>query len=82
MDSLESVAHLANVPLVIEIELDRTMMTVRDILDFSTDSILRMSRSAGDNVDIRIGGALAGYGEIVILEDKMGIRITDFHEAV
>jgi len=80
MESMENVAHLAAVPLLVEIELDRTVMTVREILDFVKGSVLKMSRSAGENIDIRVGGALVGYGEIVILEDKMGVRITDFHE--
>jgi len=38
-----------------------------------------MSRSAGENIDIWVGGALIGYGEIVIIEDTMGVRITDFN---
>ena len=37
-----------------------------------------MARSAGDNIDILVGGTLIGYGEIVIIEDAVGIRITDF----
>ena len=37
-----------------------------------------MSRSAGENIDILIGGALIGFGEIVIIEDTVGVRITDF----
>jgi flagellar motor switch protein FliN/FliY len=37
-----------------------------------------MSRSAGENIDILIGGRLVGFGEIVIIEDSMGVRITDF----
>jgi len=37
-----------------------------------------MARSAGDNIDILAGGTLIGYGEIVIIEDAVGVRITDF----
>ena len=43
-------------------------------------TVIKMSRSAGENIDIRVGGALVGFGEIVILEENMGVRITDFHE--
>jgi flagellar motor switch protein FliN len=39
---------------------------------------VKMTRSAGENIDIVIGGALLGFGEIVIIEDTMGVRITDF----
>jgi flagellar motor switch protein FliN/FliY len=54
-------------------------MRVHDILQLSAGSVLKMTRSAGENIDVRIGGALIGFGEIVILEEQMGVRITDFN---
>lgn len=53
-------------------------MKISALLDLDTDSILEMPRSAGENLDIYIGGKLVGFGEIVIIETTMGIRITDF----
>lgn len=76
----EEIARLADVRLPVEVELDRKPLTVREILDLSPGMVLRMTRSAGENIDIRIGGVLMGCGEIVILEENMGVRITDFHE--
>jgi len=70
---------LADVCLEVEVELDRRVMTVREILDLDTGSVIRMNRSAGENINISIGGAVVGFGEIVIIEDSMGIRITDFN---
>jgi flagellar motor switch protein FliN len=70
---------LADVALHVEVELDRRVMTVREILDLDIGSVIRMNRSAGENIDISIGGSLVGFGEIVIIEDTMGIRITDFN---
>ena len=70
---------LADVAMQVEVELDRRVMTVREILDLDTGSVIRMNRSAGENIDISIGGSLVGFGEIVIIEDTMGIRITDFN---
>ena len=64
--------------LPIEVELDRKIMSVRSILALTTGSVMKLSRSAGENIDIRIGGILVGFGEIVILEDSTGVRITDF----
>jgi len=75
---LEEIAHLADVPIDVEVELDRKVMTIAQILRLEEDSVIRMSRSAGDNIDILIGGTLVGYGEIVIIEDAVGVRITDF----
>jgi flagellar motor switch protein FliN/FliY len=75
---LDEIAHLADVPIDVEVELDRKVMSIAQILQLEEDSVIRMSRSAGDNIDILIGGALVGFGEIVIIEDAVGVRITDF----
>jgi flagellar motor switch protein FliN len=76
----EQIAPFADLPLPVEVELDRKVLSVRQVLELAAGSVLRMTRSAGENIDIRIGGALMGFGEIVILEENMGVRITDFHE--
>jgi flagellar motor switch protein FliN/FliY len=65
--------------LDIEVELARRVLTVREVLDLDVGSVIRMGRSAGENIDIIVGGALVGFGEIVIIEDTMGVRITDFN---
>jgi flagellar motor switch protein FliN/FliY len=78
MTAAEEVANLADVPLEIEVELDRVELRIGALLDLDIDSILEMPRSAGENLDIYIGGKLVGFGEIVIIENTMGIRITDF----
>ncbi|HNY42591.1 MAG TPA: FliM/FliN family flagellar motor switch protein [Bryobacteraceae bacterium] len=70
---------LVDVDLTVEVELDRRVMTVREILDLDNGSVIRMYRSAGENINISIGGSVVGFGEIVIIEDTMGIRITDFN---
>lgn len=79
MTALEEIAHLADVPVDVEVELGRKIMTIADILQLDMDSVIRMPRSAGENIDIRVGGALIGFGEIVIIEDTVGVRITDFN---
>jgi flagellar motor switch protein FliN/FliY len=75
---LEEIAHLTDVPVEVEVELDRRVMTIAQILELEQDSVIRMKRSAGDNIDILVGGTLVGFGEIVIIEDTVGVRITDF----
>ena len=80
MTPQEQVAHLADVPVEIEVELDRRLMSVREILNLQEGSVIRLDRSAGENIDILIGRALVAFGEIVILEEDMGVRITDFNE--
>lgn len=79
MTALEEIAAFADVPVDVEVELDRTVMTLGQVLDLDVDSVIRMTRSAGENIDILIGGTVVGYGEIVIIEDAVGVRITDFN---
>lgn len=79
MPALQEVAFLADVPVQIEVELDRKVMSIKQILELDVDSVIRMTRSAGENIDILIGGTLVGSGEIVIIEDAVGVRITDFN---
>lgn len=78
MTPFQEIADLADVTVDVEVELGRRIMTIAQILQLGPDSVVRMGRSAGDNIDILIGGALIGYGEIVIIEDAVGVRITDF----
>jgi len=80
MTSLEEIAHLGDVPVSIDVELARKMMTVSEILGLDKGSVIKMPRSAGDNIDILVGGAPVGSGEIVIIEETVGVRITDFNE--
>lgn len=79
MTPLEEIDHLTDVPVDVEVELDRKVMTIRQILELESGSVIRMSRSAGENIDILVGGTLVGFGEIVIIEDTVGVRITDFN---
>jgi flagellar motor switch protein FliN len=78
MTALEETSHLSNVPMEVEVELGRRQLTVRDILALEPGSVIKMARSAGDNIDLFIGGSLIGSGEIVIIEEIFGVRITDF----
>ena len=54
-------------------------MTVREILNLAPGSVIKMRRSAGENIDVLAGEALVAFGEIVIIESSMGVRITDFN---
>jgi flagellar motor switch protein FliN/FliY len=79
MTPQEEVAHIANVSIEIEVQLASRWMKLSDILALEEGSIIEMTRSAGENIDIFIGKKLAAFGEIVIIESTMGVRITDFN---
>ena len=56
------------------------MLPLDDILALQPGSVIKIPRSAGENIDILAGGHLLGSGEIVIIEERFGVRITDFKE--
>ena len=78
MTPLDVIAAFADVPVDVEAELDRRILTVRQILQLEPGSIIGMRRSAGENIDLYVGGSLIGCGEIVVVENTLGVRITDF----
>jgi len=74
------IAPLADVRIEFEVRLDERVMSLRDILGLDCGHVIRLNRSAGENIDILASGALIGSGEVVVIEDMIGIRITDFRE--
>lgn len=78
MTPQEEIAPLGDIPVEVEVELDRKMMTAREVLALEEGSVIKTGRSAGENIDLYIGGALFGSGEIVVIENTLGVRITDF----
>jgi flagellar motor switch protein FliN len=79
MTPSEEIQDFADIPLDIEVELDRKTMLLSQILELKPGSVVWLTRSAGENIDLYCGGALLGFGEIVVIESSMGIRITDFN---
>jgi len=80
MNPQEEIAPLGEVPVDIEIELDRLVMATHDVLRLEEGSVISTTRSAGENIDIYIGGVLCGSGEVVVIENTLGVRITDFRD--
>jgi flagellar motor switch protein FliN/FliY len=76
----DQLAALSLLPIEIEGQLDRKRISMLEILSLEPGSLLRLDRSAGENIDIVAGGNLLGFGEIVIVEDMACIRVTDFRE--
>jgi flagellar motor switch protein FliN/FliY len=80
MTALEEIGILSDVLVQVDAELDRKIMTMREILALDSGSVIKMTRSAGENIEILIGGAPIGSGEVVIIDEIAGVRITDFKE--
>ena len=79
MKIIDEIGHFSDLPLDVLVKLDRKVMAVRDILALDKGHVIKMNRSAGENLDLIVGGALLAFGEIVIIESSMGVRITDFN---
>lgn len=80
MISLEALDEYGDVWIDVEAQIDHTTLSVRQILELDQNSLIRLSRSAGENIDLFIGGARFGRGEIVVMDDSMEIRIAEFRE--
>jgi flagellar motor switch protein FliN/FliY len=82
MTPTEEVAAFTDVPIDIEVQLDEKILTIGEILELGCDSVIKMTRSAGENLDIFVGGVLVGFGEIVVTETTTGVRITDLKQEI
>jgi flagellar motor switch protein FliN/FliY len=72
---------MADVPLRVEAVLDQIVMNIRAVADLRPGSLMVLSRSAGDNVQLQVGGVPIASGEVVVIENTVGVRITDLDPA-
>ena len=72
-------SRFLDVPMTVGVRLDRRGLKVRSMLALKTDSVIKLNRSAGEKVDLLLDGLQIGAGEIVVIEDMMGLRITDLY---
>lgn len=77
----ENLGIVMNVPINVSIELGRTKKTIQEILEFKHGSLIVLDRVAGDAVDIVVNGKLMARGEVIIVDDNYGVRITDIVKA-
>lgn len=64
-------------PLELSIELGRTKLKIREILELTPSSIIKLARSTGEGVDIRADEKSLFRGEIIVLEDRAGVRVSE-----
>lgn len=68
---------IMDIPLEVTVELGRIRMLIKDVLDLASGSIIELDRMAGEPVDLLVNGRLVAKGEVVVIEDNFGIRITE-----
>ena len=72
---------LMDVPLEISVELGRVKMLVKDVVDLGAGSVVEIDKAAGEPVDVMVNGRLVARGEVVVIEDNFGVRITEILNA-
>lgn len=66
-----------DVPLDVTVELGRTIKPISDILDFAPGTIIELDKIAGEPVDVLVNGKYVAKGEVVVIEESFGVRVTE-----
>src|ERR671923_119927 len=69
--------RLSDVPVELAVEIGRTRMTVGETLELRPGSIVVLNRMAGEPVDLLVNGTPIAHGEVVVIDEQFGLRITD-----
>lgn len=77
MQATENISLIKDVPLEVTVELGRTSKVISDILDFSPGTIIELDKIAGEPVDVLVNGKLVAKGEVVVIEENFGVRVTE-----
>lgn len=77
MPSQENIGLIMDVPLEVTVELGRTSKSISDILDFAPGTIIELDRIAGEPIDVLVNGKLVAKGEVVVIEESFGVRVTE-----
>ncbi|WP_455813155.1 flagellar motor switch protein FliN [Pseudomonas graminis] len=75
--SSQDIDMIMDIPVKLTVELGRTKMTIKELLRLSQGSVVALDGLAGEPLDILINGYLIAQGEVVVVADKYGVRITD-----
>ncbi len=68
---------ILDIPVNLSVEIGRTKISIRNLLKLNQGSVVELSRLAGEPMDIYVNGTLIAHGEVVVVNDKFGIRLTD-----
>ena len=75
--SQENIGLIMDVPLEVTVELGRTTKSIAEILDFAPGTIIELDRIAGEPIDVLVNGKFVAKGEVVVIEESFGIRVTE-----
>jgi flagellar motor switch protein FliN/FliY len=68
---------ILDIPVTLSVEIGRTRQTIRNLLQLNQGSVVELDRLAGEPMDVLVNGTMIAHGEIVVVNEKFGIRLTD-----
>jgi len=68
---------ILDVPVTLSLEIGRTKMPIRTLLQLNQGSVIELERGAGEPLDVYVNGTLIAHGEVVVINDRFGMRLTD-----
>lgn len=77
VDAPENIGLIMDVPLEVTVELGRTSKSISDILDFAPGTIIELDKIAGEPIDVLVNGKFVAKGEVVVIEESFGVRVTE-----
>ncbi len=77
MQPQENIDLIKDVPLEVTVELGRTAKSISDILDFAPGTIIELDKIAGEPIDVLVNGKFVAKGEVVVIEESFGVRVTE-----
>ncbi|MGN1393915.1 MAG: flagellar motor switch protein FliN [Succinivibrionaceae bacterium] len=73
----EKLDAIMDIPITISMEVGRAQISIRNLLQLNQGSVVELERVAGEALDVLVNGTLIAHGEVVVVNDKFGIRLTD-----
>jgi flagellar motor switch protein FliN len=68
---------ILDVPVTLSLEVGRSRISIRNLLQLNQGSVVELDRAAGEPLDVFVNGTLVAHGEVVVVNEKFGIRLTD-----
>ncbi|MCG9703632.1 flagellar motor switch protein FliN [Photobacterium damselae] len=76
-DERRKLDSILDIPVTISMEVGRTQISIRNLLQLNQGSVVELDRVAGESLDVMVNSTLIAHGEVVVVNDKFGIRLTD-----
>ncbi|MGF1762825.1 flagellar motor switch protein FliN [Aliivibrio kagoshimensis] len=76
-DERRKLDSILDIPVTISMEVGRSQISIRNLLQLNQGSVVELDRIAGESLDVMVNGTLIAHGEVVVVNDKFGIRLTD-----